>query len=698
MGIGRLGVVVWLCVAFAGTVYAQVPQMVPNRPDWWRNGASLDMDFYHNRYMVSLTTPVTYTSLTQFVGAVSGTFTRPGADETATGEPFYLGANQNFVSRASAGTYFDSSGVVRTAASNVARADYDPVTHAYKGVLAEPARTNLLRALPTGWYQNVSSVTTVKHETLAPDGSTAYSIETTQGTAGYFKFFDASASTPYTWSAFVKNISGNSIVRIGNDTQKCGDNQTCYCQFDALNGTFTWASPGVTAYTAQDVGNGWHRISCTGTTITSLTSQIDALAYNVGAGENAYWGMQMEAGSSPTSYISTVDTALVTRAADVYTSAYSGTYFDASGTLRQAPANTPRLDHDPSTGEPRGVLIEERRTNLVSNTNLMAWTSSTLYPISTGSGAYGNTSYVVTDNDVATRGGVVVRMGAVLSASTVYTSSIYVKVDPLMNDDEPLFRIGHFYGGNGDYYTGCTFNPATGATSNYGATTCRSNRYGDYWRLQWQFTTSSSAPLVAQFEVLPRGRTPSYTGSVEVFGPQLEQGVFPTSCIPTSGTAVTRAVDTFRVPTSSGWYNVAEGTALVDADHATSISPTFGYALALYNTGNVNCQRAGIAEDTLGRYAYLVYSDGTCSSGSAKFGTIISSSIMKMGIGLKGGDHFASAAGATHHSGTVDMPVINMMAIGSSNGANTFWNRPVRRVTYFPFRIYPDAAINDMTR
>ena len=50
-----------------------------------------------------------------------------------------------------------------------------------------------------------------------------------------------------------------------------------------------------------------------------------------------------------------------------FTRASTGTYFDATGTLQTAAANTPRWDYDPVTHVLRGVLIEEARTNLLLN-------------------------------------------------------------------------------------------------------------------------------------------------------------------------------------------------------------------------------------------------------------------------------------------------------------------------------------------
>lgn len=44
-------------------------------------------------------------------------------------------------------------------------------------------------------------------------------------------------------------------------------------------------------------------------------------------------------------------------------------YFDASGTMQTVPANTPRVDYDPATGECRGLLVELGSTNYVLNSS-----------------------------------------------------------------------------------------------------------------------------------------------------------------------------------------------------------------------------------------------------------------------------------------------------------------------------------------
>lgn len=80
----------------------------------------------------------------------------------------------------------------------------------------------------------------------------------------------------------------------------------------------------------------------------------------------------------------------------------TGTCWDGSGVMRTAPANGPRLDHDPATGARRGLLIEEQRTNLLLNSASLSTqsvsVSATAYTLSfygtgtvTLSGAYSGT-------------------------------------------------------------------------------------------------------------------------------------------------------------------------------------------------------------------------------------------------------------------------------------------------------------------
>lgn len=60
-----------------------------------------------------------------------------------------------------------------------------------------------------------------------------------------------------------------------------------------------------------------------------------------------------------------------------FTRAGSATYFGPDGLMKTAAADQPRLDYDPATLQPRGLLIEESRTNLLLNSATLATQSVT---------------------------------------------------------------------------------------------------------------------------------------------------------------------------------------------------------------------------------------------------------------------------------------------------------------------------------
>jgi len=61
-----------------------------------------------------------------------------------------------------------------------------------------------------------------------------------------------------------------------------------------------------------------------------------------------------------------------------FTRASSGTFTDSAGTLQTAATDVPRFDHNPTTGESLGLLVEEARTNLLLNSGTLSTQSATV--------------------------------------------------------------------------------------------------------------------------------------------------------------------------------------------------------------------------------------------------------------------------------------------------------------------------------
>ena len=225
--------------------------------------------------------------------------------------PMFLPGGNCFINRGSIGTYTDVSGVIQTAATSVPRVDYAPVAHTLNGTLLEPAATNLVpnsTNLSSNTYWTNNGTPTYTQDTTAPDGSTAYSISSSQTFSGRWKGVPLVASSTFTLSVYLKYVSGDTTSRIGVASSFIDINS----QTGAVIGSSgTTGTPTVTA-----VGNGWYR-AVMSFVAAGASSNVSVYNRNAPATKIAYWGIQTELGSVATSYIATTSGA-VTRAADVY--------------------------------------------------------------------------------------------------------------------------------------------------------------------------------------------------------------------------------------------------------------------------------------------------------------------------------------------------------------------------------------------
>lgn len=238
--------------------------------------------------------------------------------------------NGSGYTRASTATYFDSDGLLKTAAVDVPRLEYDPVTRLPRGLLVEHlARTNIaLRSEEFDnavWGYNESAV--AANAGVAPTGLTTADkiVPNTVNTAHYgvnFSPMTVVSGQIYGASVFVKAAGYNcGIVRFTP-----AELSTCGIYFNLATGTIT-GTYGVPPLRSEikNCGNGWFRLSWVTVATASGTSpsvMVCSVCNNSGtelfAGNGSdgmlFWGLQVEAGW-PSSYIPTV-ASTVTRAAD----------------------------------------------------------------------------------------------------------------------------------------------------------------------------------------------------------------------------------------------------------------------------------------------------------------------------------------------------------------------------------------------
>lgn len=257
-------------------------------------------------------------------------------------------------SRSTVGTYCGADGVLASAAVNVARIGYDPVTLACRGLLIEPARTNyLLRSQEfdnASWTKTRSAVTA--NADIAPDGTTTADKLVEDSTANDSHYL--SQSYTKTSSTEVQAYSASVWVKAAGRTQirlqvqgTSGAANSAHATFDlsagtvgavTINGQFDNGQARIEAWP-----RGWYRCILdfrvnndgqAAVTLLALLVSSGTVTYNGDGTSGVYvWGAQLEKGFYGSSYIPTT-TAAAARERDVCTLQTLSPWFQESeGTL-----------------------------------------------------------------------------------------------------------------------------------------------------------------------------------------------------------------------------------------------------------------------------------------------------------------------------------------------------------------------------
>ena len=272
-----------------------------------------------------------------------------------------------------------------------------------------------------------------------------------------------------------------------------------------------------------------------------------------------------------------------------FTRASSGTYVGSDGLIKSATTNEARFDHNPTTGESLGLLVEEARTNLLLRSEEFdnaSWTKSALLAFGSGStanaiaGPSGAVSADLLTEDTATTEHFVEQNFNTISGTT-YAFSVFVKAGANKTTVTLRLTTAAWSGGANNQVR---FNLSTGAsTIIVGSPVAFSQNFGNgWWRFTIVSTTSSTGTPSARIHLTDSSGNNSYTGDgtsgIYLWGAQLEAGAFPTSYIPTTTATVTRAADVASITGSAftSFYNQTEGTVYGEgALLATATGPVF---------------------------------------------------------------------------------------------------------------------------
>lgn len=171
-----------------------------------------------------LTPGTAYTFTTHATNAV-GDSAESAASNSVT--PYFLAVGPSpgtlssafTFTRASTGNYFDSAGVLQSAAVDAKRYEYHNETLAYRGLLLEQARTNSVL-----WCRDFTNAAWVKSNVTAAkdqtgiDGSanSASSLTATAGNGTCLQSITASSASTFT-SVFIKRITGTGTIEMTMD-------------------------------------------------------------------------------------------------------------------------------------------------------------------------------------------------------------------------------------------------------------------------------------------------------------------------------------------------------------------------------------------------------------------------------------------------------------------------------------------------
>jgi hypothetical protein len=359
--------------------------------------------------------------------------------------------------RASTATYFDSSGVMRTAAANAPRWDYDPVTHALRGLLIEEARTNLtLGSGNLAWAVNAALIT--PNAALAPDGTVSMArLAEQSGTSAHFgsgAIISTVASTTYTFSVFAKAQENRYLQLSLDDNSTSGGFATFDLVTGAVTGPLTARGSGVIgAAVIQPAGNGGTYRCSISTTIGAGTTAHPLLALsNIGnpgitpsyAGNAAngllIWGAQVEQGSFSTSYIPTTSVA-VTRARDLpiippnvswYTSP-GGSWFAEFIKLNPSAAYLKRvLQNTSASGQAQMWVWDGSNNSLAQYDNAAAM--NTTNGVTVGAVSKGVTTWTPGAAKACLNGGAVASSAALTIGYPFDATGIFMMSVPDLND------------------------------------------------------------------------------------------------------------------------------------------------------------------------------------------------------------------------------------------------------------------------
>jgi hypothetical protein len=385
-----------------------------------------------------------------------------------------------------------------------------------------------------------------------------------------------------------------------------------------------------------------------------------------------------------------------------YARASTATYYNQNGVLQTAPSGVARFDHNPTTTESLGLLIEEQRTNLLTYsedyTNV-AWTKSNATVTADTIVAPDGT---LTGDllSVVSSGRSYILSSANTASNTVLSGSIFVKAGN-QNNVCLTASIGNV--GVRQWFNLATATSGSTISLSGGVKTSSeiTSIGNDWYRISLSMTASAGVIQYLILDVVTGDNVLSGNSgdNVYIWGAQLEAGAFPTSYIPTVASQVTRSADSASMTGAnfSSWYRQDEGTVYVESQPIsltaqghntagiTDGSSSNAFYIQMFTASNV--------------FDYAVANVGTIQAVFSTGVAPVPNVDYKNAFAYKTNDFAASFNGGAIQTDTLGIvpPNMNTLAIGNLFvGSSQPLTGHIKKISYFPARL-SNEELQEMT-
>lgn len=352
--------------------------------------------------------------------------------------------------------------------------------------------------------------------------------------------------------------------------------------------------------------------------------------------------------------------------------------FDSTGTMVFPGTNVPRFDYDPVTLAPRGLLIEEARTNLaLQSSSPGAWTTvaatvipaSIMAPDGTMTGAF-------LQEDLTNNVHNATAPQTILTA-TVYSHSCFVKAGT---------RTVVGLSGAGLFGAGlqAVFNLATGADISTGTHANFSHGIypvGNGWYRIWvTWTSTNTTGFDVELFIVNRSYPGDGVSGLYIWGAQTEAGGLQTSYIPTTAAAATRANETCATPqTISGFPVTYAFEGMIPVQNAIVAGM---YCIDDGSPANRMNLRELAASNILA--GAVVFSSGT--TGNFNLGSMTPGTTFKAALRYGAADASYCLNGGAVVSGAATPPTAGLLTtlrVGIGQPGSQYLNGYVRRLRFW---------------